>query len=139
MTSAHRFRFGAGASSASSRGDWEEKARRTEGLGYSVLHIPDHLGTQLAPVPALLAAAWATERLRVATLVLDNDFRHPVLLAKEIATLDLLSEGRLEVGLGAGWHRPEYEAAGLPFDRPGVRVGRLEEAIQLVKRLWSEG
>lgn len=139
MSFGRPFRFGAGASSAASRGEWEEKARRTEGLGYSVLHIPDHLGTQLAPVPALLAAASATERLRVATLVLDNDFRHPVLLAKEIATLDLLTEGRLEVGLGAGWHRPEYEAAGLAFDRPGVRVGRLEEAIQLLKGLWSEG
>jgi probable F420-dependent oxidoreductase len=139
MTRARAFRFGAGAPSAGSREEWEEKARRTEGLGYSVLHMPDHLGTQLAPVPALLAAALATKELRVATLVLDNDFRQPVVLAKEIATLDLLSEGRLEVGLGAGWHRPEYEAAGLSFDPPGARVSRLEEAVRLMKGLWGEG
>jgi probable F420-dependent oxidoreductase len=132
------FRFGAGALSAGSRTEWEEKARRTEGLGYSVLHMPDHLGNQLAPLPALLAAASVTSELRVATLVLDNDFRHPVLLAKEIATLDLLTEGRLEVGLGAGWHRPEYEAAGLAFDLPAVRVSRMEEAVQLLKALWSD-
>jgi probable F420-dependent oxidoreductase len=138
-TGKRRFRFGAGASSAASRTEWEEKARRTEGLGYSVLHIPDHLGRQLAPVPALVAAAAATDRLRVATLVLDNDFRHPVLLAKETATLDLLSEGRLEVGIGAGWQRSEYEAAGLSFDPPGERVGRMEEAIQVLKALWADG
>lgn len=139
MSRRRPFRFGAGAPNAGSRAEWEEKARRVEALGYSVLHMPDHLGNQLAPAPALLAAALATRELRLATLVLDNDFRHPVLVAKEMATLDLLSEGRLEVGLGAGWHRPEYTAAGISFEPPGVRVSRLEEAVRLLKGLWSEG
>src|SRR5258708_22259688 len=94
--------------------------------------LPDHLGDQLSPIPAMVAAADATSMLRVGSLVFDNDFRHPVMLAKEAATLDVLSGGRLELGLGAGWMKPEYE-------RASVRIGRMEEAIQIVKGLFADG
>jgi probable F420-dependent oxidoreductase len=118
-------------------------ARRAEALGYSTLLLRDHFvaepfGHQLAPLVALTAAACATTTLRVGTLVLDNDYRHPVLLAKEAATLDLVSGGRFELGLGAGWLRDEYQRAGLPFEPPAVRVGRLEEALRVLKGLFSE-
>ena len=107
-------------------------------MGYDVFVVPDHFHTEgLAPVPALLAAADATQRLRVGSTVFDNDFRHPALLAKEAATIDLLSGGRLEFGLGAGWKKKEYDQVGLNWDEAGVRVGRLEEAVRLIKRLWS--
>jgi probable F420-dependent oxidoreductase len=86
-----------------------------------------------------MAAACATRTLRVGTLVIDNDYRHPVMLAKEAATIDLLSNGRLELGLGAGWLRAEYEQAGLAFDAPGVRIERLEEALSVLKGLFSDG
>jgi probable F420-dependent oxidoreductase len=87
----------------------------------------------------MMSAADATTNLRIGTLVIDNDYRHPVVLAKEAATIDLLSEGRLELGLGAGWLEREYAVAGLRYDRPGVRIDRLEEAIQILKGLWSDG
>lgn len=86
-----------------------------------------------------MAAAAATTRLRVGSLVLDNDYRHPVLLAKEAATLDVLSQGRFELGLGAGWARHEYEQAGIPFDPPALRASRLQEALQVLKGLWADG
>src|SRR4051794_9815090 len=108
------FRFGVQATQATSRAQWQDLARRTEALGYSVLTMPDHVGTQLAPIPALMAAADATTTLRLGPLVLDNDFRHPLVLAKELATLDVLSDGRLEIGLGAGWDRADYEQTGIP-------------------------
>jgi probable F420-dependent oxidoreductase len=101
--------------------------------------VPEPFGDQLAPMVALTAAAGATRTLRVGTLVLDNDYRHPVLLAKEAATLDLLSGGRFELGIGAGWLREEYRRAGMPFDAPGVRVGRLEESLKVVKGLLAGG
>jgi probable F420-dependent oxidoreductase len=97
--------------------------------------VGEPFGHQLAPLIALTAAATATTTLRVGTLVLANDYRHPVMLAKEAATLDVFSGGRLELGLGAGWLRSEYEAAGIPFDTPGDRVSRLEESIRLLKAL----
>jgi probable F420-dependent oxidoreductase len=133
------FRFGVVCARGHSRHDWWEKARKAEQLGYATLLVPDHLQDQLAPVPALLAAADATTTLRIGSHVFANDFRHPVLLAKEAATLDLLSDGRFELGLGAGWMRAEYDQAGLAFEPPGVRVGRLEEAIRLIKQLLSGG
>ena len=133
------FRFGVATARAGSRDAWISKARRIEELGYNILLVPDHFGDQLAPGLGALAAAEATTRLRVGTFVYDNDFRHPVVLAKEIATLDLLTEGRFEPGLGAGWHKPEYDQAGLPFDPPGIRVARLEESVQIVKGLLAEG
>lgn len=108
-------------------------------MGYSVLVFSDHLLEQLAPVPAMATVAAATETLRVGAFVLNNDLRHPAVLAQELASLDVLSEGRLEVGLGAGWNRPEYEQSGIPMDPIGTRVGRLEEALAVLKGLFADG
>ena len=129
------FRFGVNVRTAGLGADWADKARKVEALGYSVLCVPDHLAELLAPLPALAAAAAATKHLRVGTAVLNNDFRHPVLLAREAATLDVLSDGRLELGLGAGHMQSEYEQVGLAFDPGATRVERLEEAVVIVKRL----
>ncbi|MGN9845037.1 TIGR03621 family F420-dependent LLM class oxidoreductase [Nonomuraea sp. H19] len=134
------FRFGAVVREAESGKAWAEKARRLEGAGFDVLLVPDHLvGPRFAPIAALTAAACATERLRVGTLVFANDFRHPAVLAKEAATLDLLSDGRLEVGIGTGWMARDYAGAGMTLEAPGVRVGRLREAIAVLKGLWGDG
>jgi probable F420-dependent oxidoreductase len=142
MTERRRFRFGVIGEDVRTSGQLVTEARRAEALGYSTLLLRDHFvrepfGEQFAPMVALMAAAAATTTLRVGTLVIDNDYRHPVLLAKEAATLDALSGGRLELGLGAGWLRDEYERAGLPFDPAGVRIDRLEESIRILKRLLS--
>jgi len=102
-----------------------------------MLVVPDHFRDHLAPVPALTAAALATTRLRVGSLVFSNDFRHPAVLAKEAATIDVLSGGRFELGLGAGWLREEYDQTGIRFDAPGTRVERLEEAVTIIKRLLA--
>ena len=131
------FRFGVNALRAASRAEWLDNARRVEDLGYAVLGVPDHLSERLAPLPALVSAASVTTTLRVATTVLNNDFRHPVLLAREAATIDLLTDGRLELGIGAGYMKSEYEQAGLPFDLGGTRVERLAEAVVIVKRLLA--
>jgi probable F420-dependent oxidoreductase len=131
------FRFGVNVRHARSRSDWAEKARRVEALGYDTFNVPDHLTDLLAPLPALVSAAEATNQLRVGTNVLNNDLRHPVLVAREAATVDLLTDGRLQLGLGAGSIRSEYEEAGLEFDRGAVRVERLAEAVTIVKRLLS--
>lgn len=133
-----RFRFGVQCDLAASRREWQAKARRVEELGYQVFLVPDHFGEQFAPAPALLSAAEASATLRVGTLVYDNDFRHPALLAKEAATLDVLCEGRFELGLGAGWMRSEYEQVGLPFEPGPTRVERLEEAIAVLRTLWRD-
>jgi probable F420-dependent oxidoreductase len=127
------------AATAPDRRAWVDLARRAEQLGYATLTMPDHFDGQLAPVPALMAAADATERLRIGALVWDNDYRHPVVLAKELATLDLLSEGRLQIGIGAGWMRSDYDAAGLPYDRAGVRVDRFVEALSVLKGCFAPG
>ncbi|HEV8065470.1 MAG TPA: TIGR03621 family F420-dependent LLM class oxidoreductase [Acidimicrobiales bacterium] len=131
------FRFGVQLSKAPAGADWRDLARKLEDLGYSTLFIPDHFGDQWGPLVALTAAAEATSRLKVGSLVLDNDFRHPVVLAKECATLDLISEGRLEVGIGAGWQKTDYDESGIVYDSPGTRVSRLEEAVQIMKALWA--
>ena len=131
------FRFGLSLAGFDHGHDWAETARSVEDLGYATMLVPDHLGDQLAPLPAVAVAAAATTSLRVGTFVLDNDYRHPVLLAKEAATVDVLSGGRLEIGLGAGWRKEEYDAAGIPFDRGAVRVERLEESVAVLKGLWS--
>jgi probable F420-dependent oxidoreductase len=131
------FRFAAQlakASDPSARG-WAEQARRAEDLGYSALLMPDHFGDQLAPGPALAAAAAATTTLRIGSLVFGNDYRHPVVLAKEAATLDVLSEGRFELSLGAGWMRTDYEQSGITYDTPATRVDRFEEAVQVIQGL----
>jgi probable F420-dependent oxidoreductase len=116
---------------------WKEKARQVEALGYSALYLPDHFSDQLGPIAALTAAAGATTRLRVGSLVFDNDYRHPVVLAKEAATIDLLSDGRFDLGLGAGWMASDYEQAGIPYDSPGTRIGRMEEALKIIKGLFA--
>ena len=134
-----KFRFGIQTSRAGSAEAWAAKARQIEALGYSTLFVPDHFNDQFAPVPALMAAADATSTLRLGTMVLDNDYRHPLVLAKEMATLDVLSGGRLELGLGAGWMRTDYEQSGIPYDRPGVRIRRFEEGLQIVKGLFADG
>jgi len=112
-------------------------ARRVEDLGFGTLVISDHFGARPAIGPALVLAAEATSRLRVGSLVYDNDFRHPALLAQEVATIDLLTEGRFDFGIGAGWLKSEYDAAGLSFDAGGTRVSRLAEAVQLIKALLT--
>jgi probable F420-dependent oxidoreductase len=132
------FRFGVTAFRARSGREIAEKARRAEDLGYSTLFMPDHfVGTELAPMVTISFAAAATEKLRIGTLVVANDFRHPALLAKEAATIDVLSDGRLELGLGTGWMRVEYDALSLPYDPPATRVARLGEAIEVIKRAWG--
>jgi probable F420-dependent oxidoreductase len=132
------FRFGVATGSAHSRAEWVSRARRAEDLGYATLVVADHLSTGLAPLSALAVAAGATTRLRIGSLVFCNDFRHPALLAREAATLDLLSDGRFEFGLGAGYLSDDYTQLGLAYDAPGTRITRLEEAIQLIMRLWTE-
>jgi probable F420-dependent oxidoreductase len=135
------FRFGVVAAQARSGEEWIEKARRIEALGYATIVVPDGLRYTLAPLPALAVAATATRTLRVGTYVVANDSRNPVLLAKEAATLDLLSDGRFEFGIGAG--RPaaaeDNRMLGMPFDPGGVRLARLAEAIAIVKALLGGG
>ncbi len=129
------FRFGVNVRRASTRADWAEKARKIEALGFATLTVPDHLTDLMAPMPALVSAAEATKHLRVGTNVLNNDFRHPVLVAREAATVDLLTDGRLQLGLGAGSIQSEYDQAGLAFDTGRERVERLAEAVAVIKGL----
>ena len=135
MAHDRRFRFGVQLSAATSADDWADTARRAEELGYSTVFMPDHFGDQLAPVPALMAAADATTDLRIGTLVFANDYKHPVVLAKEVATLDLLSGGRFEFGIGAGWMNTDYEQSGIQHDRAGVRIDRLAESLTICRGL----
>jgi probable F420-dependent oxidoreductase len=139
MTHPRRFRFGVQLSSAPTGEEWARLARKAEDLGYSTLFLPDHFGDQLAPVPALMAAADATTDLRVGCLVFDNDYKHPVVLAKEAATIDVLSGGRLELGVGAGWMNSDYEQSGIEHDRAGIRIDRMVEGIAVMKGLFDEG
>lgn len=132
-----QFRFGVTSIGAPTAKMWKEKVTRTEELGYSTLLIPDHFIEQIATIPALMSAASLTSSLRVGSIVCSNDFRHPILLAKEAATIDMLSGGRFELGIGAGWLKSEYDAIGIPFDTPGTRVARLEEAVQVIKSYFK--
>lgn len=138
MTHPRPFRFGVLASKARSSSEWTETARKAEALGYSTLVMPDHFGDQLSPIAALSTAAVVTDTLRVGSLVFANDFRHPAVLAKEAATLDLLSDGRLEVGVGAGWMTNDYTWTGITQDRAGVRIDRMIEAITVLHGLWGD-
>ncbi len=119
---------------------WRDAVRRIEDLGFWAVAISDHFtqGWVMDPLVAMTAAAEATSTLRVLSLVLGNDYRHPVLLHKAVATLDVLSHGRVEVGIGAGWMPSDYEAAGIPLDPPGIRVDRLAEAVDVLKGLFGE-
>ena len=139
-TSDHRpFRFGIQASKANTRDLWVDLARRSEGNGYSCLTMPDHFDDQLAPVPALMTAANVTTTLRVGALVWDNDYKHPAVLAKELATMDVLSDGRLELGIGAGWMISDYEQMGIPYDSAKVRIDRFVEGLKVIKGAMAEG
>jgi probable F420-dependent oxidoreductase len=123
--------------SAPSGAAWRDLARRFEGEGYDVLSLPDHLGPQFAPVPALAAIAMVTDRVHLSMFVLANDLRNPAVLAKEITTLDVLSGGRVELGLGAGWNAAEYAAQSIPFDPPSVRIERLAESVTVLRRAFA--
>lgn len=127
------FRFGIQASSQPDRASWVNLAQRTEANGFDVLTMPDHFTDQLAPIPALMTAADATSTLRVGALVWDNDYKHPVVMAKELATIDVLSNGRLEIGLGAGWMISDYAQSGITYDRPGVRIDRFIEGLDVIR------
>ena len=133
------FRFAVQSHSAPDGKAWRDHARKVESLGYSTLYVPDHFGDQWAPMVAMTVAAEATDTLKVGALVFDNDYKHPVVLAKEVATLDLASGGRVEFGLGAGWMKSDYDESGIPYDRPGVRIDRMEEGLAIMKALWAEG
>lgn len=132
------FRFGVQTGAPPDRAAWREQARRVEALGYATLLVPDHVGgDDLAPIPAIAAAADATTTLRLGTLVINNDLRHPALLARDVASLDVLSGGRIELGIGAGWASDEYGWLGIEFDDAAVRVDRLEEAVRIIRQTWS--
>ena len=138
MASQHAFRFGVFAHNTSPRlSDLIDLGHKAESLGYSTLLMPDHLGDQFAPGLALAMVAVATRTLRLGSFVFANDFRHPVMLAKDVATLDVLSGGRFEFALGAGWMSSEYEKVGLQFDRASVRIERMEEAMRIFKGLFG--
>jgi probable F420-dependent oxidoreductase len=140
MTAPERrpFRFGVTLpGTTGSRAEVREVARRAEAAGASVLLATDHLGSWAA-IPRLMAAAEATG-LRIGTLVLNNDLRHPTVLAQELATVDAMTDGRLEIGLGAGWNKPEYDAAGIAFDPPAERLRRMKASLRMIKQALSEG
>ncbi len=139
MSDARPFRFGlAVTGGVSSREEWIGLARRAEDMGYATLLVADHYVNEYLPIAALMAAADATSTLRVGSYVFNNDFRHPVQLAKEVAALDRLSGGRFELGLGAGWYRPEYDQVGLPFESAGVRIRRLAEGVSIIKQFFTQ-
>jgi probable F420-dependent oxidoreductase len=131
-----KFRFGV-TGRGNTLAEWRDFARKAEALGYSSLVLPDHFSRQFAPLLALTAAAQATSTLRLGTLVLDNDFRHPAVLAKEAATMDVLTDGRFELGIGTGSQPADNEHTGLPLDAPGVRVERFEETLHILRACFS--
>jgi probable F420-dependent oxidoreductase len=133
------FRFGVEMMEPFEGMAWTDSARELEALGYSALHAPDHFDEGLGPITAMASAAAVTERLVVATAVLAADFRHPAVLARELAAIDVISEGRLEVGLGAGYNTNDYRWSGIAMDPPKVRVDRLEEYVAVLRGLFAEG
>ena len=142
--SAHPIRFGVIVETHTDQSQWFTLARRAEELGYSTFlirdHIaPDYFGPQFSPMVALASLAGVTSTLRLGTLVIDNDFRHPAMLAKEAATLDVLTDGRFELGIGAGWLRHEYDRAGLQYDPNGIRIDRLDESLQVLRDCFHDG
>jgi probable F420-dependent oxidoreductase len=140
MAHDRKFRFAVQSGSAASAGEWQEKARKVEALGYSTLYLPDHfVDVPYAPMVGIAMAAEATTSLRVGTLVLGNDYKHPAVVAKEFATIDVLSDGRVEAGIGAGWMTADYDTLGLPYDSAGTRIERLGEALAVMKGAWGDG
>jgi probable F420-dependent oxidoreductase len=142
-SSRRRIRFGVQAPTPSSAAEWRAFARKAEDLGYSTLLVGDHMGRALAPLPALLAAADATTTLRVSPQVIANDFKNPVILAKEVATIDFLTDGRFELGIGTGWPKgspageSDYRQLGLPLEEAGPRVTKLAESLKIIKDFLS--
>lgn len=132
------FRFLAGATEPVSAREFAERVRRAEAIGFDTLVFPDHVVPQLAPVPAMAMVAALSDRLRIAPFVINNDLRHPAVLGHDLATVDLLSGGRLDVAIGAGWNKPEYDAMGLAYDPPPTRIGRLAEAVAVLKGYFGE-
>lgn len=129
------FRFAAAGEGNKQEGGarkFVQLAQQAEEYGYDTFVVPDHLGDQIGPIAALGALTQATEKIRLGTSVLANGFRHPVVLAKDLATIDVLSKGRLEVGVGAGWKQDEFLAAGLPYESPGVRLAKLAETLTIL-------
>jgi probable F420-dependent oxidoreductase len=139
MSPRRPFRFGLKLREAENWAGWAEQVRRAEALGFDTILLPDHIDYGFSPLPAALAAAQATTRLRVGTSVLCNDFRHPAVLAKEVATIDRLSGGRFELGLGAGWMQEDYRQTGVDRDPAATRIERLEEALIVIRGLFAEG
>jgi len=139
VTKPRPFRFGADLQAALPDRSFADSARELEALGFSTVFVPDHFDEGLGPITAMTTAAAATTTINVGTLVLDCDFRHPAVLARELASIDALSGGRLEVGLGAGWKRLDYDRSGIPMDSPRVRVGRMIEHATVLKGLFADG
>jgi probable F420-dependent oxidoreductase len=139
ITAMRPFRFATGVRSTATRAEFVDAVREVERLGYSTVMLSDHLVDQFAPISALSVAAAVTSTVRLGTFVFNNDLRHPVVLAQELATLDRLSDGRLEIGMGAGWNKPEYEGAGISFDPGATRIDRMAESITIMKGLFAEG
>lgn len=131
------FRFGVQLTATPTGVEWVEQARRIESHGYDIATMPDHFDKQFAPVPGLQAILSATTTLRASALVFDNDYKHPLVLAKELATMDVLSGGRVEIGLGAGWMIADYEQAGMEYDRAGIRIDRFVEGLAVIKGLMG--
>ena len=143
MSTKHPFRFGCINEMMLSAKQWRDHVRKIESLGYDILlmrdhFLPDVFGDTFSPIAALMSAADATSQLRVGSMVICNDFRHPAVLVKEVATIDHLSGGRFELGLGAGWMRAEYDQMGLEFDQPGLRIERLEESVRVIRGLLAD-
>jgi probable F420-dependent oxidoreductase len=139
MAHARPFRFAVDLQACFPDTSWTDTVREVEALGYSTAFVPDHFDEGLGPLAAMAAAAAVTTTLNVGTLVLDCDFRHPAVLSRELATIDLISEGRLELGLGAGWKRLDYDRSGIPMDPPKVRVDRMIEHTAVLKGLFATG
>jgi probable F420-dependent oxidoreductase len=143
MSTQHPFRFGCINEMMLPASQWRDLVRKMESLGYDIMlmrdhFLPDVFGDTFGPIAALMSAADATSQLRVGSMVICNDFRHPAVLAKEAATIDYLSGGRFELGLGAGWMRAEYDQMGIEFDAPGLRIERLEESVQVIRGLLAD-
>ncbi|WP_031467565.1 TIGR03621 family F420-dependent LLM class oxidoreductase [Sciscionella sediminilitoris] len=131
------FRFGVNMLKPGPRREWIDRCRAVEDLGFDVLAVPDHLGMP-APFPAVVLAAESTERVRLTTLTVNTAFHNPTLLARDVVGADLYTDGRFELGLGVGYARQEFEKAGIPFERAGLRIDHLERTLDEVARFYAD-